>query len=277
MTIETDFSGWIGRRITREDRASPRLLAEYRATLGANLFESGGAIPPGFHWGLAPAMPLEADTGADGAEAKGTFLPPIPLPRRMWAGGLVETFRAIAPDSLVTRRSELSDIRRKQGQTGPLWLLSITHHLSDAEGPLLRERQDLVFRETAPLAAEVTPVEGALAGVDRVIDATPLLLFRFSAFTFNGHRIHYDVPYAAEEGYPGLLVHGPMQAALMFNALARHLGAVPPAFAYRCLAPLSGGQRFGVSCRDDGAGPVARITRCDGVTTAEGRVPAPGT
>lgn len=276
MTV-TDFSNWIGRSIIREDRASPRLLAEYRATLGPHLFEGDDALPPGLHWGLAPAMPMEDETGPDGAEAKGIFLPPIPLPRRMWAGGMIETFRPIPADAAVTRRSELSDIRPKQGQTGALYLLSITHHLSDADGPLLRERQDLVFREAAPMAAKVMPVEGALAAVDRVIDASALLLFRFSAFTFNGHRIHYDQAYAAEEGYPGLLVHGPLQAALMFNALARHMGAVPPVFAYRCLAPLFGGQRFGVSCRDNGDGPVARIIRCDGVTTAEGRAPVQGT
>ena len=110
-----------------------------------------------------------------------------------------------------------------------------------------------------------------------MVDPTPLLLFRFSAFTFNGHRIHYDAPYAEEEGYPGLVVHGPLQAALMLNLAATALGAVPRRFDYRCVAPLFSGEPFRVQ-RDAGTSPLTvRVVRHDGVTTAEGQARVPET
>jgi 3-methylfumaryl-CoA hydratase len=272
------FNDWIGRSTVRDDIVTDRLLAEYRATLGAWLFEpSDDSAPPGFHWGLAPATPAHDLTGPDGAEAKGVFLPPIPLPRRMWAGGMIETLKPIRRGARITRTSTVGSIVEKQGSTGALWLVSVTHEISGAGDLLLRERQDLVFRDLGPPAAPISPRPGALDHALHVIDASALLLFRFSAFTFNGHRIHYDLDHARREGYAGLLVHGPMQAALMLNAAARQCGYVPARFDYRCLAPLLGGHEFGVSCEEEHGEITARIIRCDGVTTAEGRVRVRGT
>lgn len=271
-----DYADWIGRSTTRLDIATPRLLAEFRATLKPWAFDGAeDEAPPGFHFGLAPATPDYSDTGEDGAEAKGLFLPPIPFRNRMWAGGAIESLRPIRPNRSVTRQSTITDVREKQGTSGHLVLLSVRHDITDEEGLLIRERQDLVFRDGGLKSAVLT--EAAPPDADWQVEASPLMLFRFSAFTFNGHRIHYDPHYAEDEGYPGLLVHGPLQATLMLNLLSVKLGAVPRHFEYRCLATLHGGTRFGVryAATDDGA--MANVIRDDGVTTAEGRVRAPGT
>lgn len=272
---ENDFREWIGRSTTRGDQVTPRSLAEYRATLGPWLFERDADVaPPGFHWGLAPATPSLADTGPDGSEAKGLFLPPIPYPRRMWAGGRVENHGAIGLGDDVIRTSTIKDVQFREGKSGRLCLVSIEHDIGTLDLVHVRERQDLVFREAQSQtpAGQMAPFEpGALAWT---VDATPLLLFRFSAFTFNGHRIHYDQAFSEEEGYSAPLVHGPMQAALMLNQLSVKMGAVPEVFDYRCLAPLPGGARFTVSTDSDF---VARVIRRDGVTTAEGRARVRGT
>ncbi len=269
-----DFSAWSGRSVTRQDKVTERLLSEYRATLGPWLFEREGTSPPGLHWGLAPATPSPAETGPDGAEAKGIFLPPIPLPRRMWAGGLIETLGPLRPGAQITRRSTVGEVKHKQGSSGEMWLVSVLHEILEDGVALLRERQDLVFRAMGPASPPPVPSDGALDGSAHVIAASTVLLFRFSAFTFNGHRIHYDLDHARSEGYSGLLVHGPMQAALMLNAMAARLGRVPDRFDYRCLAPLVSGYDFGVACVENGGETIARIIRCDGTTTAEGRVRA---
>ena len=151
-------------------------------------------------------------------------------------------------------------------------LVSVVHDIADGNGTAIRERQDLVFQHPSPEG--VPPLGPAVKlATEWQVDATPLLLFRFSAFTFNGHRIHYDLSHAREEGYPGLLVHGPLQASLMLNLASDKLGYVPQRFDYRCLAPLYAGSRFGVTW-ETGA---LRVIRSDGVTTAEAQVHARGT
>ena len=272
--MEQDFTAWVGRSVTRTDVVSPRLLAEFRATLSPFLFEQEATVaPPGFHFTLAPAMPVASDTGPDGAERKGLFLPPIALPRRMWAGGSIETFRPLMAGAGVSRTSTIADLRWKRGQGGLLCLVTIRHDIADEDGISITEQQDLIFREAATAPA-VLPGPQTEGNSDWTVEASPLLLFRFSALTFNGHRIHYDLAYAEEEGYPGLLVHGPLQAALMLNLASARAGHVPRRFAYRCLAPLFGGEAFGVACDEQGG---TRIIRCDGVTTAEGQAHARGT
>ena len=271
--MEQHFREWIGRSVTRTDSVTPRLLAEYRATMSPFLFETAEeTCPPGFHFGLAPAILTTEDTGPDGAERRGLFLPPIQLPRRMWAGGSIETMRPLRLNAAVTRRSSLADLRFKRGSTGELCVASVVHEMSDEAGLAIRERQDLVFREASSAPPPAPGPDVAIAADWRVM-ASPLLLFRFSAFTFNGHRIHYDPAYAAEEGYRGLLVHGPMQAALMLNLASLRLGHVPRHFDYRCLAQLYGGRAFGVDHDERGT----RIIRSDGVITAEGQAHAQGT
>ena len=275
--MSQEWAAWIGRGILSEDVATARLAAEYRACLGEHLFETGDGLPPGFHWGLAPATPPPSELGSDGSEARGLFLPPIPLMRRMWAGGRVETLAPIAVGARIRRQSKIADIQGRTGSSGALCFVSISHEIF-ADGVLaVRERQDLVFRD-ASATGKASPMAAAAPGGMRwTIEASPVLLFRFSAFTFNGHRIHYDEPYARAEGYGGLVVHGPLQAALMLNQAAAALGHVPRSFDYRCLAPLPGGTTFTVSTRIDAGLAASRVGRDDGVTTAEGQAPAPGT
>lgn len=274
-----DWNSWIGRRRVSEDIATPRLLAEYRSTLHRYLFaaDDPNACPPGFHWALAPATPAMAETGGDGSEARDVFLPPIRQSRRMWAGGQIETLAPVLPGLPVKRTSTIADIKSRSGKSGDLYFVSIRHEIESGGRPAVRERQDLVFRDGGSLAGHNPGSEAPLGGLQWQVDGSPLLLFRFSAFTFNGHRIHYDHPYALAEGYDGLLVHGPLQAALMLNQAAITLGEVPRLFDYRCMAPLFGSTAFTVSSERLGGGVRSRITRHDGVTTAEARVPAPGT
>jgi len=239
-----------------EDIVTPRLVAEYRATLDPHLAPvPDGDAPLALHWCLAPPVTTMAALGSDGHAAKGEFLPPVPLPRRMWAGGTVDTLAALRVGDSVRRRSIIADVAVKEGRTGTLCFVSVDHEYSTDRGVALTERQDIVYRDAAPPAANpvVKPPSTGSTGHPGAADlawdveATPTLLFRYSAITFNGHRIHYDHPYVTEtEGYPGLIVHGPMQASLMFNLAAELGGGVPASFRYRGLSPLFAGQRFTV-------------------------------
>jgi 3-methylfumaryl-CoA hydratase len=275
--MNEEFSGWIGRSVTRKDVVTARLLAAYRATMVPWLFEPSepGQCPPGLHWGLCPATPGYEDVGPDGAEAKGLFLPPIPLPRRMWAGGSIETLRPIMVRQDVRRTSTISDIKFRQGSAGQLYVVSVMHEIADGDLVMIRERQDLVFREGSPKTVPGSDAAKPAQGGGWIVEPSALMLFRFSAFTFNGHRIHYDASYAAEEGYPGLVVHGPLQAALMLNRISEALGQVPLRFDYRCVAPLFSGKAFEVT--HDRSTMTTRIIRHDGVTTAEGQAHVQGT
>jgi 3-methylfumaryl-CoA hydratase len=267
-----NFESWIGNVVTREDVVTQRLMDEYRSTLSPHVFKphAEDECPPGLHWCLAlPAHDI-AKLGSDGAEAKGVFLPPVPLPRRMWAGGKVETFLPLRLNDKIEKTSTITDVKNRDGKAGALCFVSVSHEVK-ANGKLaILERHDILFREASrePPSAKppaVTPV----GDLEWQVEATPLLLFRFSAITFNGHRIHYDLPYAqGVEGYSGLLVHGPMQAALTLNQLSALQGAVPRNFEYRCVSPLIAGQIFKViSTRQC----TAVIANAAGVLTTEAR------
>ncbi len=267
-----EFQEWIGRRTETTDVATVRLLAEFRATLAPHLFEPGdpGVAPPGFHWGLAPAIPTAAELGRDGSAAHGGLVPPIPYPRRMWAGGRVETFAPIRRGAAIRRLSSLEAVTRRDGSSGALYFVSLRHDIM-AEGSLaVREHQDLVFRDATSQAGMGRRDMEARDDLIWTVDAGPVLLFRFSALTFNSHRIHYDERYAGSEGYPGLLVQGPLQAALMLNQISVVKGEVPPRFDYRCLAPLFSDPCVRVATRGD----EVRVIRADGIITAEGRARA---
>ncbi len=236
-----------------EDIVTPRLVAEYRATLEPNLGPvPAGDAPLALHWCLAPPASPMATLGPDGHAAKGEFLPPIPLPRRMWAGGTIATATPLRLGDHVRRRSTISDVSVKQGRTGTLCFVSVRHELSTDRGIVLTEQQDIVYRDaTTASPAAAAPKEAAAeitvrpADLTWHVDASPILLFRYSAMTFNGHRIHYDHPYVTEvEGYPGLIVHGPLQASLLFNLAATLGGGVPAQFRYRGMSPLFAGQTF---------------------------------
>jgi 3-methylfumaryl-CoA hydratase len=205
-----------------------------------------------------------AGVGPDGHAAKGEFLPPVPLPRRMWAGGSIETRGPLRVGETVRRRSVIADITLKHGRTGALCFVSVDHEYASERGMALIERHDIVYREAtdamakAPPPPEPKPPEPKPADLAWQVEATPTLLFRYSAMTFNGHRIHYDQPYVTGvEGYPGLVVHGPLQASLMFNLAAVLGGRRPRHFRYRGLTPLIAGQSFAIKGRRGPGGGIA--------------------
>ncbi len=250
MVTETGaaFSEWIGRTSEAEDVVTPRLVSSFRAIFGDCLAPVGDdAAPLGLHWCLCPAIvPMEA-LGADGHPAKNRNLPPIPQPRRMWAGGLLETHAPLLIGDPVRRVSTIAGVTRKEGRSGELWFVAVDHDYFTPRGLAIRERHDIVYREAAkPGAAKSL---GASADAEPparddawVIETPPTLLFRYSAITFNGHRIHYDLPYVTEvEGYPGLVVHGPIQATLLLNRAAVSKTQTPPRFSYRGIAPAFAG------------------------------------
>ncbi|WP_298955239.1 MaoC family dehydratase N-terminal domain-containing protein [uncultured Methylobacterium sp.] len=260
---------WIGRSRTVEDLVTPRLVAEYRATLAPHLAPvPDGEAPLALHWCLAPETPAADALGPDGHAAKGGFLPPVPLPRRMWAGGEIELLAPLRVGDSVTRRETVADVAVKEGRTGALCFVTVRHEYETPRGVAIRERQDIVYREAsrpgdAPAAAGAPPPEPDAPGW--AVPATPVLLFRYSAMTFNGHRFHYDQPYATGvEGYAGLVVHGPMQASLLLNLAATRLGRVPARFRYRGVAPMIAGGTFTVEGRRDGAGFKGWTTDADG-------------
>jgi 3-methylfumaryl-CoA hydratase len=264
MTDAEHLGQWIGRTDEAEDVVTARLVEGFRATLAPHLAPAeADEAPDLIHWCLAPPTAAMDALGADGHPARGGFLPPVPLPRRMWAGGEVRRLAPLRVGDRVTRRTTIGDVVVKEGRTGPLCFVTLEHEIATARGVAVRERQDLVYR--GPAGGAAAPAE-APGEPDRAwsVEASPVLLFRYSALTFNGHRIHYDRRYAQEvEGYPGLVVHGPLQATLLFHLASVEGGGAPARFGYRAVAPLIDGQSFRVCIR----GQEGWVCGADGRTT----------
>ncbi|WP_159588241.1 FAS1-like dehydratase domain-containing protein [Chelativorans xinjiangense] len=250
---------WIGRSETAVDTISERLAASFQATFDFDPSPRGKPAPLAIHWCLAPAIAKAGETEVDGHPARGGFLPPVPLPRRMWAGGEIRFHDALLVGDEVTRTSRIADIAAKAGRTGPLCFVKVEHRLSTARGLAIVEHQDVVYRQAATGQAAVGGVPAAGDAEERPqpqwresVVADTLLLFRYSALTFNGHRIHYDRDYATEaEGYPGLVIHGPLQATLLLHMAARlRDGAPPRLFRYRSLRPLFEGEPLFLNAMD---------------------------
>lgn len=241
------FADWIGRRGEAEDVVTERLDASFRAIFGRHLAPvADGEAPLGLHWCLSPAIAQMEELGPDGHPALNRDLPPVPQPRRMWAGGRIETLDALRVGDRVRRVSTISDVSCKRGRSGELWFVTVSHDYHTPRGLAVSERQDIVYREApcpdAPAAAPPQVGDEHDEQHARLVETSPTLLFRYSALTFNGHRIHYDFPYATEaEGYEGLVVHGPLQATLLFNLAAQMQGSRPQSFAYRGVSPAIAG------------------------------------
>ncbi len=269
---------WIGRSSQTEDVVTPRLVQEYRATFDPHLAAvSGDEAPLGLHWCLGPAIAPLAELGSDGHPARGGFLPPVPLPRRMWAAGEVETFAPLRIGDVVTKIGRIEDVTLKQGRTGPLCFVAVHYRYETPRGLAISERHDIVYRGAGAGGSGSKPPADPGPEPDLTWDvaASPILLFRYSAMTFNGHRIHYDLPYATgEEGYPGLVVHGPIQATLLINMAATLAGRVPGRFRYRGLSPLIAGPDFSVAGSRGADGAIALWTAsADGAPCMAGDVP----
>ena len=235
---------WVGKTESASDQVTPTPIAALSATLDIEAPHpaAGDAGAPLWHWLYFLETHRQSELSPDGHAKLGGFLPPVPLPRRMWAGGRFEFHRPLRVGETVTRISRIADVQEKKGRSGTLIFVVVRHEIGNTEGIALTEEQDLVYRAHAkpgdPASAPQTAPAGALW--ERVVQPDDVLLFRYSALTFNGHRIHYDRRYATEtEGYPGLVVHGPLIATLLLDLLRRHMPEADVArFEFRAVSPL---------------------------------------
>lgn len=265
------LAGWIGRGETRRDVITVAPLVALAALLDRDdpVPRAGDAAPPLAHWLYFVPGYRQSEAGPDGHALKGGFMPPVPLPRRMWAGSRLEFVRPLAVGAYVERTSTIRDVAVKQGRSGPLVFVTVRHEISDAGGLVLSDEHDIVYRgETALAAAPVAAPQGE--AWRREITPDPVLLFRYSAVTFNSHRIHYDHPYATKvEGYPGLVVHGPLIATLLLDLLRRSRPrARVERYAFRALRPLYDTAAFATCGLPAGDGRTARLWTRD----AEGAI-----
>lgn len=267
----TNHSDWIGRQTRSSETIADRHVAQLRATLAGTL--APDPVPPGLHWSLLPDLSEPQDLGRDGHPRKGIFLPDLGLPRRMWAGGELSFAAPLRVGDTVTRDSLFADIAFKSGSSGRLGFLTMRHLWSVDGQTRITERQDIVYREDPKAGAAAAPAAAAEDWPDATswhITPDPVLLFRYSALTFNGHRIHYDQTYATGvEGYDGLVVHGPLQALWMLHLATTVLGGLPASFRYRGLSPLICGTAVAIEAREATVGLSLRIRRPDGVVTMQ--------
>ncbi len=254
---------WIGRHESTEDVIAPDRVRAMAATLDhEHTPVSGDELPAGWHWMFFNLAARARDLGPDGHPKRGGFLPPVPLPRRMWAGGRLAFSRPLRVGERVRRDSEIADLKVKQGRSGALVFVVVRHVIAGESGPALEEEHDIVYREAPrPDASAPAPERAPLdAAWRREVRPDPVLLFRYSALTFNGHRIHYDQPYVTKvEGYPGLIVHGPLIATLLLDHLRANMpGARLRRFEFRALSPLFDTAPFGLNGAP-GAGGTVRL------------------
>ncbi|MCB9943781.1 MAG: MaoC family dehydratase N-terminal domain-containing protein [Geminicoccaceae bacterium] len=242
-----DFSDWLNKERVDRYRLDPWPAAAMAAALGQDEPPLEGAPLPLFWHHLYGLEAVHArDTNRDGHRKRGSFLPPVPLPRRMWAGGRLQFEGDLLVGEEVTRRSAVRGITSKAGRTGNLVFVLVEHRLEGAHGRVTEEH-DIVYREEA--GGEETPAwPTAPSAADESIDADPdeVLLFRYSALTYNGHRIHYDKDYVRNvEGYPGLIVHGPLLATYLFELLrSRYRQHRVCSFSFRAVQPVFVGDGF---------------------------------
>jgi 3-methylfumaryl-CoA hydratase len=279
MTVDiTRLSQWIGRSETRVERLAPFPATALAATLNRSdgPFEDGVELPPLWHWlHFLPVSPL-SEAGPDGHPARGGFLPPVPLPRRMWAGSRLDFMKPLHIGETCRRVSTVTKVEHKAGKSGDLVFVTVRHEVIGEAGSAISEEQDIVYRAAAmPGAAAPPPVQApADAGWSFAIVPDPVLLFRYSALTFNSHRIHYDLDYATRaEGYPGLVVHGPLIATLLLDGLKRTIAeARITRFAFRALAPTFHMDSFAVHGTLTGPGSARLWAEKHGSLTMDGTV-----
>lgn len=274
------WRAWIGRTEEAEDVIDPVRARALHAALdlpGAPP-GPGDPLPPLWHWLYFWTMPPASTLGTDGHPERGGFLPPIDLPRRMWAGSRIAFPRPLPIGSLAQRRSTIADVRMTHGRSGRLAFVTVRHEISAANQVCVVDEHEIVYRAPPASGAEVKPGKPAprQAPWRRDWRADPVLLFRYSALTFNGHRIHYDRTYVTEvEGYPGLVVHGPLLATLMVELVREHNARADiAAFEFRAHQPIFDGAPFTVCGAPSGDGASAElwVADADGTIAIRGRV-----
>ena len=239
---------WVGRVETRTGAVSPEFAGMVMGALGhpaapQPAIHTGAVLPVLWHWVAFPEFVPLAEIGPDGHPKLGGFLPPLPFNRRMWAGGRLSFKGRLAIGEAIRKRSEILSVEFKSGSTGDMAFVRVGHDLRGEGGGAIREEQDIVylpipdtFRPPRTIPAPATPL------FNETLDASPVRLFRYSAATYNAHRIHYDRDYATgAERYPGLVVHGPLQATLLMEAATRHTGRTPARFSFRGVYPIFDG------------------------------------
>jgi 3-methylfumaryl-CoA hydratase len=237
------LKSWIGREEVAEDTVSPTPVAALSASLECDdpALHLGAALPALWHWLYFLPLHRQSEIGPDGHARRGGFLPPIPLPRRMWAGGRFRFGQPLRVGEAVRRTSTIADVSVKEGRTGQLAFVLVRHEIVGSFGGSVLEEHDIVYRASSSPGEAAPAKKPAPAGAVWYRDIQPddVLLFRYSALTFNGHRIHYDRRYVTEvEGYPGLIVHGPLIATLLVDLARRNDDRAPSAFSFRAVSPL---------------------------------------
>ena len=261
------LKAWIGRSETVRDQIGATPVSALNATLdhAAMPVEAGTPLPPLWHWLYFLPLHRQSEIGLDGLAKRGGFLPPVPLPRRMWAGSQFEFRSPVRVGDAVERTSTIADVTVKEGRTGMLVFVKVRHEVrcNGSTDPAIVEFHDIVYRE-AKRQEDVEPApQAAAAGAawQREIVPDDVLLFRYSALTFNGHRIHYDRKYVTEvEGYPGLIVHGPLIATLLMDVVRRHAPhADVAAFRFKAVRPTFDLNPFRVNGQPQSDGKTIKL------------------
>jgi len=255
---------WIGRTESMRDMATAFPVAAMSATLDRRDPDPkhGDIIPPGWHWLYFLETKPASELAHDGHAKRGGFLPPVMLPRRMWAGGRIEFLRPIRIGDEIRRDSEILSVESKSGNSGSLVFVTVRHTVSVADETAVAEEHDIVYREAAKPGDAPAPGKPAPqnAAWRRELIADEAMLFRYSALIFNAHRIHYDIDYCRnEEHYPGLIVHGPLQTTLLLDLSRRHEPRPVRKLDYRAQSPLFHTDRFSVNGEPSADGASARI------------------
>lgn len=261
-TVIGDYDAWVGREEEYSGCIHESVAEAMAATLDIDCApRSGQPLPPGWQWLFFNPAVRRSELGADGHPARGGFLPPVELPRRMWAGSRIRYLADLPVGARATRRSKILKVVNKSGRRGALCFVTVEHSVACDGVTRIVEEQDIVYREATPAGTSAAKPEryDGEAQWSRSFEADTTLLFRYSALTFNGHRIHYDQSYARnEEGYPDLVVHGPLTATLLQHFAVEHGGGRRlSGFTFRGVNPLFVGRAFQLEGREDGAATLS--------------------
>jgi 3-methylfumaryl-CoA hydratase len=258
---------WIGKTHSDRDVLSSRHARLMAATIGVPQSDivQGSALPPLWHWLYFLSGEASTALGRDGHPARGGFLPPVTLPNRMWAGGQLEFHASVPFDAPVEKRSTVVSIDHKVGRSGELVFVKVEHQLLHNKAKILTEYHDIVYKGTSGTGSASTNVEMPVAQHVRRLKPDSTMLFRYSALTFNGHRIHYDADYCRDiEGYPNLVIHGPLNATLLAGFAQEVSGRPLKQFRYRGLKPAVLGNELSINAAQDGDLLVLWVALPDG-------------
>ncbi|MEM6306810.1 MAG: MaoC family dehydratase N-terminal domain-containing protein [Pseudomonadota bacterium] len=249
---QINMDAWVGRETLTQGCITPQQAAHIQATVSTGAAPvAGDVLPPLWHWCAFPAIADNDALGPDGHIRGSVVLPPIALPRRMWAGGALSFGQPLHVGEAIEQRTRIRSVTEKTSKAGPMVLVTLDHHIYGENGLAIEEQQNIVYLE---IPDTFTPPEKRPIPVvhQGQMDTPQTVLFRYSAITFNAHRIHYDLPYTQNvEHYPNLVVHGPLQATWLMAAAIQHKGRPPVFFDFRGVHPMFSGPRCDIATRED--------------------------